>query len=285
MTENNIKLIKQYRMILEEYYNLLKKMGFNNSINIDPIVKSKKFSEYKNFYNSLDESTESNIFLILEDLIYSVPKKINFNKQNIFSLSGTYLKVTTQGKIKCVSSITVPPFNRDSSDFIYLHEGVLSLYFQLRIGKCNNFNENIEVFPHFYELYALDKLKDNYSERTKNYILNYYIRGVKYYIIYIFYELNNFDEVYKNKDVNFIKKWEKNICYAFQKVSGLIKAISLYVSYIKNNIDIESINNALLDNSKSIGEEFDYSLYDLDNEENFKIYKNFLQEYKYVLKK
>lgn len=178
--DQKIQLLKNQKELLDKYIKLIedecKDFVITYLLDETRNYTMEDVEKYKIFFESLDKTCDSNVFKELCKFIYQVPKTCSF----LTSFSGdggstTYEYNRTTKEITGCISVDLPPFNRPTMDFIYLHEGVHGLYWDSRKGKKFVDYPDVEVLPYFFMLYALEHLYNNYEKETINSILGRFI--------------------------------------------------------------------------------------------------------------
>lgn len=297
--DKKIKYIYEQKDLLKKYIKLIEDEceDFYITYGLDKEKEATldDVEKYKAFYENLDKTCNSDVFKALGSFIYQVPKTCSF----LTALSGdggvtTYRVDIKTNKIEGCVSIDLPPYNRDSMDFIYLHEGVHGLYWDTRKGKEFMNSPNIEVLPYFFMLYALEHLHSNYKEETIDSIVGRFIANSYSSANNILYKLNNRLLHYSDEELkqNFrLSKFElesitgkkEELYLDYQQFLGPIKSIILYEYCLEKKISFDSVFDSVLDSEKEVGTELDYNLLDISIEDNFNIYKKFVKSKKMVL--
>lgn len=252
-------LLKKYIKLIEdecECFNIMYDLDEAKEATLDDVEK------YKTFYENLDKTCNSDVFKALGSFIYQVPKTCSF----LTALSGDGGTTTYKVNIKtnqiggCVS-IDLPPYNRDSMDFIYLHEGVHGLYWDTRKGKEFINSPNIEVLPYFFMLYALEHLHNNYKKETIDSIVGRFIVNSYSSANDILYKLNNrllhySDEELKQNfrlsksELESITEKKEKLYLDYKQFLGPIESIILYEYCLEKKISFESVLDSVLDSEK-----------------------------------
>ena len=298
--DEKVKYVEKQKDIIEKYIKLIEEecKGHIITYNLDKKRDNTTLDDvekYKDFYNDLDKTCDTDVFKKLCDFIFTVPKTCSI----ITNLSGdggsTSFEYNGNTKeIIGVDHIDLPPFIRPSLDFIYLHEAVHGLFWEERKGKKFIDYVDVEVLPYFFMLYALKNLYKNYDEETINSILGRFIVNAYSSAQSISEGFENRFVHYSDKDLKekfYFEKYQyqdirekKNEIYMdYKQFLGPIKAIILYNYCICEDISFETVLNSVLDSEKTIGTELDYSYLDIEKEENFETYKSFVKKHKKVL--
>ncbi len=176
------------------------------------------------------------------------------------------LNVNEDNKLESINGIIVPGLRRASMLFFpWLYEGAKGLYYDLRIGKEYEPNENEYVLPYFLVLYAFKKSEHLFDDIVVRAVKSNFISRCAYSLkgecIGVFSALNTI--------INPLDSVEEEKSEVIKNVIGIVKAIALYDECEKNN-NFDRILNSFYDVDKKMGEELNF------NSDIFDLHKNAL---------
>ena len=220
----------------------------------------KGISSLSALFKHLSSTTTSKLFdVMLENL-----QRVNISCSLLTAASDdageTYFSLSEDGIIQAVDEVELPKMRRFSMMFYpYIFEATKLSYYRARIGMKLSKNDNLLVRPYFVMLYAIEHSKELFDIKVVNAVKSLYITN-------LYSALS--DGIASTRDgakfllgaATGIDPTELNPVI---DVTGILKAVAIYET-AKKNENFDSILNAVLDNSKDIGQEFAYDVPELD---------------------
>ena len=208
----------------------------------------------------LNKTTKTNLFDILIKELHKVRICCSILTAAADDAGETTVEVDKSGIITGIEDVEIPGIRRYSMMFFpYIFEATKVAYYKSRIGMKFERDENWLVLPYFVTLYAIEHAEELFdpkciSAAKSMFIVNLYssftegianIRdGMKALVSVVLSE--------ENVDIN-----------PMADIVGIIKAVTLY-EMCKETGDFDSILQAVIDNTKSLGKELDYNAPELD---------------------
>lgn len=208
----------------------------------------------------LDKTTKSAIFDVMIKELPTVPICCSIMTAATDDGGETTVAVDKSGKITGIEDVEIPKLRRYSMMFFpYIFEATKVAYYKSRIGMQYERDENWLVLPYFVTLYAIEhssKLFDSkcVSAAKSRFITDLYsaltegIAGIRDGVKYL---------------LNAVLADEGGNINPIPDIIGITKAVTLY-EMCKETGEFDTILQAVLDNSKSIGKELDYNIPELD---------------------
>lgn len=224
----------------------------------------------------LTKTTTTNIFEVLINELHNVKICCSMLTAAADDAGETTVAVDENGIITGIEDVEIPNLRRYSMMFFpYIFEATKVAYYQSRIGLKYEKDENWLVLPYFVTLYAIEHSEELFDPKCVSaaksmFIVNLYSSLTE--------GITNIRDGMKAL-LNVVLLGEEEEINPVADIIGITKAITLY-EMCKETNSFDTILQAVLDNSKSVGQELDYNLPELDiRSQNVKKYcRKFIQE-------
>lgn len=240
---NIIPSNKVISLVRERYYQ-----GQKGPVSLDALC------EY------LDKTTQCSIFDVMIKELHTVPICCSIMTAAIDDGGETTVAVDKGGKITGIEDVEIPNLRRYSMMFFpYIFEATKVAYYKSRIGMKYEKDENVLVLPYFVTLYAIEHSAELFDPKC--------VSAAKSRFIVDLYSaltegIANMRDGTKHV-LNSILSDEIGNINPIPDIIGITKAVTLY-EMCKETGNFDTILQAVLDNSKSIGKELDYNIPELD---------------------
>lgn len=240
---NIIPSNKVISLVRERYYQ-----GQKGPVSLDALC------EY------LDKTTQCSIFDVMIKELHTVPICCSIMTAAIDDGGETTVAVDKGGKITGIEDVEIPKLRRYSMMFFpYIFEATKVAYYKSRIGMKYEKDENVLVLPYFVTLYAIEHSAELFDPKC--------VSAAKSRFIVDLYSaltegIANMRDGAKHV-LNSILSDEIGNINPIPDIVGITKAVTLY-EMCKETGNFDTILQAVLDNSKSIGKELDYNIPELD---------------------
>lgn len=257
-----------------------------NELNLNDIIPScKKISLVRERYyqgqkgpkslnilcDHLDKTTETNIFGILIKELHHVNICCSLLTAAADDAGETTVEVDENGTILGVKDVEIPPLRRYSMMFFpYIFEATKVAYYQSRIDMKYERDENWLVLPYFVTLYAIEHSKDLFDPKCISAAKSMFIANLHSSLTEGIPNIRTAMKALLDEDEEI---------HSLADIIGITKALTLY-EMCKKTGNFDTILQAVVDNSKSLGKELDYNVPELDiHSQNVKICcEKFIQE-------
>lgn len=208
----------------------------------------------------LDKTTKSTVFNVLIKELHEVQICCSILTAAADDAGETTVAVDENGNIMGVEDVDIPHLRRYSMMFFpYIFEATKVAYYQSRIGMKYEINENWLVLPYFVTLYAVEHSYELFDPKCID-------AAKSMYIVSLYSSLTegiaNIRDGMKTL-LGAVLLGVKEDINPVADIIGITKAVTLY-DMCKETGDFDTILQAVLDNSKSIGKELDYDIPELD---------------------
>lgn len=172
----------------------------------------------------------------------------------------TTVAVDENGIITGIEDVEIPNLRRYSMMFYpYIFEATKVAYYQARKGMKYEQDENWLVLPYFVTLYAIDHSEELFDPKVVS-------AAKSMFIVDLYSSLT--EGITNVRDgmkalLSGVLLGEMGEINPIADVVGITKAITLYET-CKETEDYDTVLQAVLDNTKSVGKELDYNAPELD---------------------
>lgn len=219
----------------------------------------------------LDKTTKSNIFDVLIKEFHKVRICCSILTAAADDAGETTIAIDKNGNITGVEDVEIPNLRRYSSMFFpYIFEATKVAYYQSRVGMKYAKDENWLVLPYFVTLYAIEHSEELFDTKCVS-------AAKSTFIVDLYSSLTEGITSIRDGMEYLLGKEEK--ANPMANIIGITKAVTLYKMCEKNG-RFDTILQAVLDNTKSLGKELDYNAPELDiNSQNvITCCRKFIQE-------
>lgn len=204
----------------------------------------------------LDKTTNSKIFDVLIRELHKVHICCSIFTAASDDAGETTVALDESGTITGVKEVEIPNLGRYSMMFFpYIFEATKVVYYQSRIGMKYETDENCLVLPYFVTLYAIEHSAELFDTKSVS-------AAKSVFIVYLYSSLTEGIATIRD-GVKVLLSGKREDINPVPDIIGITKAVTLYEK-CKESSDFDTILQAVLDNSKSIGKELDYNIPELD---------------------
>lgn len=208
----------------------------------------------------LDKTTQSSVFNVMIKELHIVPICCSIMTAAVDDGGETTVAVDNNGMITGIEDVEIPNLRRYSMMFFpYIFEATKVTYYKSRIGMKFEKDENWLVLPYFVTLYAIEHSAELFDSKCvsaakSRFIVDLYsaltegIAGIRDGVKYL---------------LNAVLADEEENINPMPDIIGITKAVTLY-EMCKETGNFDTILQAVLDNSKSVGKELDYNVPELN---------------------
>lgn len=221
----------------------------------------------------LNKTTKSNMFDVLIKELHKVRIYCSILTAAADDAGETTIAVDEKGNITGVEEVEIPNLRRYSMMFFpYIFEATKVAYYQSRIGMKYERDENWLVLPYFVTLYAIEHSAELFDPKCVSAAKSVFIASLYSSLTERIASIRDGMKALLNID----QEGEIN---PVADIIGITKAITLY-EMCKETGNFDTILQAVIDNSKSVGEELDYNVPELNicSENVITCCRKFIQE-------